>query len=145
MRFVSETFDRVEDIPDPIDPRFLLPLGEPDLWAPIKDGLDVTNAVPAVELAYVYLEHAIDGSAHLRTLLECYNPYELHYVIRNLNMNHVGKGIARVILHPVRNQLFDLPAVYDHETRLRNLTANPENERPFFEGFIEHWGVLRRN
>lgn len=145
MRFITESFEKIGDIPDPIDPAFLLPVDEPELWAPTKSGLNITNGVPAVELAYVYLAHAIDGSIHLRTFLECTEPYELHAAIRNLRMNHVGRGIARVILHPDREQLFDLPSVYDHEVRLRNVTANPKNERPFFEGFIDYWGVLKRN
>ncbi len=145
MRFVSETFENVVDIPDPIDPAFLLPADEPDLWAPRLEGLTIANGVPAVELAYVYLEHHVDGHVHLRTMLECCEPEEVHYIIRSNNMNHIGRGIARVILHPDRYELFDLPTVYDYEVRTRSVRANPKNERPFFEGFIEHWGVLKRD
>lgn len=145
-RILTESFDRVEDIPDPVDPSFLLPADEPGLFAPFGEDMDINTAVPAVEFAYVYLDAGKPGgSEFLLQMLEVGEPSDLHYMIRDLMGNHMNRAIARVVLHPDRYQLFDLAKVYDNEIKLRSVRANPENERPFFKHFIEYWGVLNRD
>ena len=65
-----ERFDSALDIPDPVRPDQLL-TRQPDLWAPVVEGLDVNTSVAAVEVAYTYLDSDASTPGGART---CFHP-----------------------------------------------------------------------
>ncbi|MES2971947.1 MAG: hypothetical protein V4702_06525 [Patescibacteria group bacterium] len=139
-------FSSLEQIPDPISVDRLLPADRPDLWAPRFVEPGEALGITPLELSYVYLgdhDRKPGGSGHLESILVIAEPYDALKSVIMLLQNHTQRALSRVILHPYRRDLFDLPVVYDAEVERCARFAAP-SERPFYEHFVETWGVLVR-
>lgn len=139
-------FNSLGQIPDPIGPERYLSTDKPELWAPRLVVPAETEGITPHELAHIYLgdisEKPASSTLLKQTLLDS-TPGEAIRSVEKLELNHCVRALARVVLHPNRDELFDLPKVYDAEVA-RHAWYPVPSERTLYEHFIETWGVLDR-
>jgi hypothetical protein len=145
-----EIFDTIQDIPDLIDASLLIPTDHFDTLAPTCAHHD-RGAISPIELSYIYLGDRVSQRPNNAQRIQIElapkenrgldMPYR---AIEGAYGSHVNRAFLRVILHPNREDLFNMEDVYNRELIRTARAANEADERPEFKYFVRRWGVLKR-
>lgn len=135
-------FETITDIPDLVPPELLLPPDRTKVHI-VKAAAHTALTTSPVEVGYGFYRLGVGGFAAEYALLKHYQeaggvPDDF---LENNWGNHCGRIMLKAMLDPDRHAPIDLAEAYRTESRFRGYSADEEE---FFSGFVENWGVLKR-
>jgi hypothetical protein len=141
---MKERFETPADIPELVPEVLWLPEDRPDLWVPHEEA-DTSATTTPREIGYAFYRgnFALGPAKQLLALCEMeeVDKESREFFEEDRWGNHEERACLRAMLDPNRLAPIDMVEVYEHELRIYSRFPE-ENERRFFENFIEFHGVL---
>lgn len=141
---IEPRFESIGDIPDLMNPQLLFSEERTDLHVP-KEPRHRPDTTTPVEVTFCVYRLGIGGLGAEKMLLENMVDWGISSdeFLDDDWGSHLGRAIVRVMLDPNRHAPISMPRVYENE--LESAQSPAEEEKVFFEKFVELYGVLNRD